>query len=512
MCWRYVPDLPLPSGFEPSFLRRESLMSETNLKFEEYDTAGFYDELFYDGGIPRPRGELLASRLKQLGNGELPRRQRAADQALLNMGITFNVYGHEAGTEKIWPFDLIPRIIESAEWKFVDAGLKQRIRALNMFINDVYHDQNIIRDGVFPEYMVTSSRNFLKQCVGLNPPGGIWCHITGTDLVRNVDGTVYVLEDNLRCPSGVSYVLENREVMKRTFPQLFDGLSIMPVESYPEQLLKMLQHIAPPSADEPTVVVLTPGIYNSAYFEHCFLAQQMGVELVQGPDLVVADGFVHMRTTRGLRRVDVIYRRIDDEFLDPLCFRPDSCLGVPGLMDVYRAGRVALANAPGTGVADDKAVYAYVPAMIKYYLGEEILLPNVPTYLCADDEQRDYVLKHLDEMVIKPANESGGYGILVGPKATGEQLEKYRELIASNPRNYVAQPTLSLSRVPTIVGDRLEGRHVDLRPYVLYGEDIYILPGGLTRVALVKGSLVVNSSQGGGSKDTWVLKNGTPRV
>ena len=483
-----------------------------DLAFHNYETVGFYDEMFLEGGQPRPRGELLASRLKGLTDGELIRRQRVADQALLNMGITFNVYGHEAGTEKIWPFDLIPRIIESAEWRYIESGLKQRIKALNLFIDDIYHDQNIVKEGIFPEYMVRSSRNFLKQCVGLNPPGGIWCHITGTDLVRDADGTVYVLEDNLRCPSGVSYVLENREVMKRTFPQLFNGLSVMPVEDYPEQLLKMLQHIAPPTTEEPTVVVMTPGIYNSAYFEHCFLAQQMGVELVQGSDLVVTNGFVHMRTTRGLERVDVIYRRIDDEFLDPLTFRADSTLGVPGLMDVYRAGRIALANAPGTGIADDKAVYAYVPQMIKYYLGEEMILPNVPTYLCANDEQRQYVLEHIAELVIKPANESGGYGILVGPRATREQLDKYIELITSNPRNYVAQPTLSLSRVPTIVGDRLEGRHVDLRPYILYGEDIYILPGGLTRVALVKGSLVVNSSQGGGSKDTWVLKNGTPRV
>ena len=481
--------------------------------FPEYDTTGFYDEIFLADGRPRPRAELLVSRLKQLSDGELARRQRAADQALLNMGITFNVYGHEAGTEKIWPFDLIPRIIESQEWRTIEAGLKQRIRALNLFIDDMYHEQKIVKDGIFPAYMVTSSKNFLKQCVGLNPPKGIWCHITGTDLVRNADGTVYVLEDNLRCPSGVSYVLENREVMKRTFPQLFDGLSILPVEDYPEQLLKMLQHIAPAGvSSDPTVVVLSPGIYNSAYFEHCFLAQQMGVELVQGSDLVVSNGYVQMRTTRGLKRVDVIYRRIDDEFLDPQTFRADSCLGVPGLMNVYRAGRVALANAPGTGIADDKAGYAFVPQMIEYYLGEEIQLPNVPTYLCSDVEQRQYVLDNLQELVIKPANESGGYGILVGPRATREQLETYRGLIQTNPRNYVAQPTLSLSRVPTLVGDHLEGRHVDLRPYILYGEEIYILPGGLTRVALVKGSLVVNSSQGGGSKDTWVLKNGTPRV
>lgn len=475
-----------------------------------YETEGFYDEMFLPDGTPRPRAQLLARRLNALSDGELQRRQKAAELALLNMGITFNVYGHEAGTEKIWPFDLVPRILENREWQAIESGLRQRITALNMFIDDLYHERKIVRDGVFPEYMLGSARHFLKQCVGLNPPRGVWCHITGTDLVRDSDGQMYVLEDNLRCPSGVSYVLENREVMKRTFPQVFEGLSILPVEDYPDQLLKMLRHIAPPTPREPTVVVLTPGIYNSAYFEHCFLAQQMGVELVQGSDLLVADGFVHMRTTRGLKRVDVIYRRIDDEFLDPLCFRPDSALGIPGLMDVYRSGRVALANAPGTGVADDKAVYAYVPQMIKYYLSEEITLPNVPTFLCADEKQRAHVLANLDKLVVKPANESGGYGILIGPRSTREQREVHRGLIESNPRNYVAQPMISLSRVPTIVGDRLEGRHVDLRPYILYGEKIYILPGGLTRVALVKGSLVVNSSQGGGSKDTWVLKNGSP--
>jgi uncharacterized circularly permuted ATP-grasp superfamily protein len=479
------------------------------LLFPDYDTSGFYDEMFDEQGRPRPRAEALAWRLKSLSVGELPRRQKAADTALLNMGITFNVYGHEAGMEKIWPFDLIPRIIDNAEWKSIEAGLRQRITALNLFIDDMYHERKIVRDGFFPEYMAQSSKCFLNRCGGLNPPRGVWCHITGTDLVRDGDGTIYVLEDNLRCPSGVSYVLENREVMKRTFPQMLDGLSILPVEDYPEQLLKMLQYIAPPVRREPTVVVLTPGSYNSAYFEHCFLAQQMGVELVQGSDLLVSDGYVHMRTTHGLKRVDVIYRRIDDDFLDPLTFRPDSCVGVPGLMDVYRAGRVALANAPGTGIADDKAVYAYVPQMIRYYLGEEIKLPNVPTFICADDKQRQHVLANLDQLVIKPTNESGGYGIMLGPRASREEREKCRGLIENNPRNYVAQPMLSLSRVPTIVGDRLEGRHVDLRPYILYGEEIYILPGGLTRVALVKGSLVVNSSQGGGSKDTWVLKNGT---
>jgi uncharacterized circularly permuted ATP-grasp superfamily protein len=481
------------------------------LVVSDYETDGFFDEMFDDRGQPRLAASLLARRLRSLAEGELPRRQKAADMALLNMGITFNVYGHEAGTEKIWPFDLIPRIIEFQEWQYIEKGLKQRIRALNMFIDDMYCQQRIVRDKVFPEYLARSSKCFLDRCAGIRPPKGIWCHITGTDLVRDSDGTVYVLEDNLRCPSGVSYVLENREVMKRTFPQMFDGLSILPVEDYPEQLLKMLQYIAPEGTREPTVVVLTPGIYNSAYFEHCFLAQQMGVELVQGRDLVVSDGYVWMRTTKGLKRVDVIYRRIDDDFLDPQTFRADSALGVAGLMNVYRAGRVALANAPGTGIADDKAVYAYVPHIVKYYLGEDIILPNVPTYICADDKQRSHVLANLDKLVIKPTNESGGYGIMLGPRASHAEREKCRGLIEANPRNYVAQPMLSLSRVPTIVGDHLEGRHVDLRPYILYGEDIYILPGGLTRVALVKGSLVVNSSQGGGSKDTWVLKNNGTR-
>jgi uncharacterized circularly permuted ATP-grasp superfamily protein len=476
------------------------------LSREGYDTVGFYDEMYDHDGRPRPAAERLAQRLEKLDTRELQRRQKAADAELLNMGITFNVYGHEAGTEKVWPFDLIPRIIDEGEWLTIEAGLKQRIKALNRFIDDMYHDQLIIRDGVMPAYMVESSKGFLEQIRGMNPSRGIWCHITGTDLVRSSDGQVYVLEDNLRCPSGVSYVLENREVMKRTFPQLLDGQAIMPVESYPEQLLKMLQYVAPEGVRDPTVVVLTPGQYNSAYFEHCFLAQQMGVELVQGSDLVVNNGYVYMRTTRGLERVDVIYRRIDDQFLDPAALREDSTLGVRGLMDVYRQGRVSLVNAPGTGVADDKAVYAYVPRMIDYYLGQEMLLPNVPTYLCAEEESKQYVLDNIRDLVIKPANESGGYGILLGPRASSEELGKYRELIQENPRNYVAQPMLSLSRVPTLCGDRLEGRHVDLRPYILYGEDIYVLPGGLTRVALVKGSLVVNSSQGGGSKDTWVLK------
>src|SRR6516162_9472657 len=476
------------------------------LVVSDYETGGFFDEMFDDSGSPRPAASLLARRLKALAEGELPRRQKAADTALLNMGITFNVYGHEAGTEKIWPFDLIPRIMEFKEWQFIEDGLKQRIRALNMFIDDMYHEQRIVRDGVFPEYMAKSSKCFHDRCAGLKPPKGVWCHITGTDLVRDSDGTVYVLEDNLRCPSGVSYVLENREVMKRTFPQMFDGLSILPVEDYPEQLLKMLQFIAPEGAREPTVVVMTPGIYNSAYFEHCFLAQQMGVELVQGRDLVVSDGYVWMRTTQGLKRVDVIYRRIDDDFLDPLTFRPDSALGVPGLMSVYRAGRVALANSVGTGIADDKGVYPFVPEITKFYLSEEPILKNVPTWRCREPSHLSHVLDNIEELVVKEVHGSGGYGMLIGPMADKTTIAAFRSKLKSQPTNFIAQPTLALSTCPTCVDEGVAPRHVDLRPFVLTGHDrIRIVPGGLTRVALTKGSLVVNSSQGGGTKDTWVL-------
>jgi uncharacterized circularly permuted ATP-grasp superfamily protein len=477
------------------------------MKFDDYLTEGFYDEMFQADGRPRATSAALFERLSTLSDGELQRRQKAADLTLLDMGITFNVYGHADGTEKVWPLDLVPRIVSADEWDTIERGLKQRIRALNLFIDDVYHRRQILRDGVVPEELLCSAKCLLDACIGLSPPGGIWCHVTGTDLVRDGDGQIYVLEDNLRCPSGVSYVLENREVMKRTLPLAFQGLRVLPVEDYPERLLETLQHVAPPGMGGPNVVVLTPGIYNSAYFEHSFLAQQMGVELVEGRDLVVADGHVCTRTTKGLKRVDVIYRRIDDTFLDPRTFRADSALGVPGLMEVFRAGRVALANAPGTGVADDKAVYAFVPQIVRYYLGEDIILPNVPTYTCWDAKQCSHVLAHLDELVVKPTNESGGYGIVIGPRASRKELDECADRIRANPRNFIAQPMLALSRVPTIIGERLEGRHVDLRPYILYGEDIYVLPGGLTRVALKKGSLVVNSSQGGGSKDTWVLSS-----
>jgi len=473
--------------------------------FDGYDTGGFQDEMFNADGTPRSCARLLFERIASVGDEELRRYQLAAEQALFRMGITFNVYGDQAGTEKIFPFDIIPRIVAANEWAQIERGLRQRVHALNVFINDIYHDQKVLKDRVIPDDVVLSAKSFRKSCIGLKPPKGTWCHITGTDLVRHEDGKFYVLEDNLRCPSGVSYVLQNREIMKRTFPQIFDRSNVRPVGDYPSHLLRTLQDIAPHGYGSPVVALLTPGIYNSAYFEHAFLAKFMGVELVEGRDLVVMNGYVMMRTTKGFERVDVIYRRIDDDFIDPSTFRSDSMLGVPGIMDVYRSGRVALANAPGTGIADDKVIYAYIPKIIKYYLGEDAILPNVPTYVCWEDKERRHVLENLEKFVVKAANESGGYGMLVGPHSTAEQREKFKGLIGADPRNYIAQPTLALSRVPVIVEDHFEGRHVDLRPYVLYGTDIFVLPGGLTRVALKKGSLVVNSSQGGGSKDTWVL-------
>ena len=480
------------------------------MRFDKYDPGGFFDEMFLADARPRPEAKLLVQTIESLPVGELFRRQQAAEGALLHMGITFNVYGSDEGTERIFPFDLVPRIVSAAEWAWVERGLKQRITALNLFIDDIYHEQKILRDRVVPEELIRSARSFRSPCIGLNPPRGIWCHITGTDLVRDRDGQIYVLEDNLRCPSGVSYVLENRRIMKRTFPQVFEPSNLRPVDDYPSRLLDMLEYLSPEGVGSPSVAVLTPGIYNSAYFEHSFLAQQMGVQLVEGRDLIVTDGFVRMRTTKGFERVDVIYRRIDDDFLDPLVFQPDSLLGVPGVIEAYKAGRVALANAPGTGIADDKVIYAYVPEIIKYYLGEDIVIPNVPTHVCWEEKELKYVLAHLDELVVKAANESGGYGMLVGPHATPQEREVFASRIRATPRNYIAQPTLALSRVPVIVDDHFEGRHVDLRPYILYGREIYVLPGGLTRVALRKGSLVVNSSQGGGSKDTWVLSAGTP--
>ncbi|MDB9525841.1 circularly permuted type 2 ATP-grasp protein [Oscillatoria sp. CS-180] len=475
---------------------------------ETYDPGDFFDEMFTAKGTPRPEAAALIERIQALPIEELLRRQSAAQNMLFKLGVTFNVYSDNQGTERIFPFDVIPRFVAHKEWEYLERGLKQRIEALNCFIHDIYNQQKILKDKVVPREAIESAPGFLQSCMGLQPPQGIWCHITGTDLVKDRDGNWYVLEDNLRCPSGVSYVLENRRVMKSSFPKFFEALDIQPVDDYASQLLEALLNLAPDNLSDPCVVVLTPGIYNSAYFEHSFLAQQMGAELVEGRDLVVADGYLQMRTTKGLRQVDVIYRRIDDDFLDPKAFRPDSMLGIPGLMEVYRNGRVAIANAPGTGVADDKMIYAYVPEMISYYLGEEQLLSNVPTYLCEDPKQRDHVLTHLDQLVVKATNASGGYGMLMGCHATQQERSTFAEKIKANPRNYIAQPVLSLSRVPTLIEGQFEGCHVDLRPFILNGQDIYVNPGGLTRVALRRGSLVVNSSQGGGSKDTWVVKEG----
>jgi uncharacterized circularly permuted ATP-grasp superfamily protein len=473
--------------------------------FADYHVGEFYDELFEPCGRPRRESETVFSYLQRMAGHDLKRRQLAADRSMLRLGITFNVYGDGEGTERIIPFDIVPRVLGNSEWDRLERGLGQRIAALNLFLDDIYHEQKIVKDGIIPEHVIQTAASFRRQCIGLNPPKGVWCHITGTDLVRDYDGCFYVLEDNLRCPSGVSYLLQNRQLMKQTFPALFERARVRPVDDYCSRLLDALQSLMDSQILSPSVALLTPGAYNSAYFEHSFLAQQMGIDLVEGRDLIVSGGFLHMRTTKGLERIDVLYRRIDDDFLDPTAFRADSMLGVAGLMDVYRAGRVALANAPGTGVADDKVVYAYVPQMIKYYLAQEAIIPNVPTYLCFDEIQRSHVLGNLDKLVVKPANESGGYGMLIGPRSTRAEQDEIARQIEATPRNYIAQPCLNLSRSPVIVEDGMEGRHVDLRPFIVYGKEIYVLPGGLTRVALKKGSLVVNSSQGGGSKDTWIV-------
>jgi uncharacterized circularly permuted ATP-grasp superfamily protein len=471
--------------------------------------------------------------LRGLGVSELQARQDAADLDILAMGITFTVYSDGRGIDRAWPFDVIPRVIDAGEWQRIETGLKQRLRALNHFIDDVYNDQQVVKDGVVPAELLADSPNFRRECRGIRPAFGVWAHISGSDLVRDGDGTVYVLEDNLRIPSGVSYLLENRLVSKRAFADLFAHQSIQPVDDYPDELFNLLASLAPDgrastkakagartraaSHNGPCVVVLTPGIHNSAYFEHSFLAQRMGVPLVQGDDLFVgSDDRVRMRTVAGSQLVDVIYRRVDDRFLDPEVFEPSSLLGVPGLMRAWRAGNVAIANAPGAGVADDKVIYAWVPDIIRYYLGEEPILPNVPTYRCLYEDERRHVLDNLRELVIKPADESGGYGLVIGPHATDAELTAIGHAIEDNPRKWVAQPTLALSTVPTLCDGRIEGRHVDLRPFVLTGEDdahSYVTRGGLTRVALRKGSLIVNSSQGGGSKDTWVVEAagaGTP--
>jgi uncharacterized circularly permuted ATP-grasp superfamily protein len=469
--------------------------------------SGMWDELIDDDGAPRPAAGRLVDQLKELGMSELQQRQDLAELDIVGMGITFTVYSDGRGIDRAWPFDIIPRVIAADEWRRVEQGLMQRLRALNAFIDDLYHEQRVVTDGVFPAELLEHSVNYRTQCRGVRPKHGVWAHICGSDLVRDADGTMYVLEDNLRVPSGVSYVLENRAISKRAFADLFAQQSILPVDAYTDELKRMLTSIAPDGVGDPTVAVLTPGVYNSAYFEHSFLAQRMGAALVEGADLVVGDDdCVYMRTIAGRERVHVIYRRVDDQFLDPEEFRPDSTLGVPGLMRAWRAGNVGIANAPGAGVADDKVVYAWVPDLIRYYLGEEALLPNVPTYRCVYDDERQYVLEHMEELVVKPANESGGYGLLIGNRATPEEIAEAIANIEADPRNWVAQPILSLSTAPTLCDGQIESRHVDLRPFILSGATQYVSAGGLTRVALRRGSLVVNSSQGGGSKDTWIVE------
>ena len=464
-----------------------------------------YDEMFSAPGVLHPHYQPLLDHFSSLPADELHRRKQAADLSFLNQGITFTVYGREEGTEQIFPYDPIPRIVTASEWATVERGLTQRITALNLFLKDIYNEGRILKDGVVPRELVYSCKHFRRQMVGLQVPRNIYVAVCGTDLIRMQDGQFVVLEDNLRVPSGVSYMLTNRRVMKRIFPQLFRSYNVRPIEQYTQLLLGTLRSLAPEGRPDPNIVLLSPGVFNSAYFEHAYLARQMGIELVEGRDLVTHNNVIYMRTTSGLRRVDVIYRRVDDDFIDPMAFRKDSILGVAGLFNAYRAGNVTLANAFGTGIADDKAIYAYVPEIIRFYLGEDPILHNVKTYLLTDPKSRQHVLQNLDKLVVKAVGESGGYGMLIGPQSTAAQREEFARRIESDPRNYIAQPTIDFSRAPCLIGDHLEPRHVDLRPYLLYGEKVTIVPGGLTRVALKQGSLVVNSSQGGGSKDTWVL-------
>lgn len=470
-------------------------------------TAGCFDELVEQDGSARPQATAVARFISKHGATELCRRQQLLDQTISTMGVYFTLYADGNNIDRAWPLDVMPRTISSREWHQTSAGLKQRLQALNLFINDLYHQQKILKDGIVPAELVLPSRNFLAPCQGISPPYGVWANICGTDLVRDEHGRFLVLEDNLRVPSGVSYMLENRTVMKRVFPELFADSTIYPVDDYPHELWKMLASLSPRQGDIPTIVVLTPGIYNSAYFEHSYLAQQMGVELVENTDLQVEDDTVYMLTLDGRKRVDVIYRRTDDVFIDPTVFRLDSALGVPGLIRAWAKGNVAIANAPGSGVADDKVIYAYVPQIIRYYLNEQPLLENVETYLCQDPLQRSYVLANLDKLVVKPANESGGYGIMIGPRASAAERQEMAAAIKSNPRNFIAQPTLNLSTAPTLCDGLLEPRHLDLRPFILQGSELYCTTGGLSRVALRRGSLIVNSSQGGGSKDTWIIND-----
>ncbi len=475
--------------------------------FRSYPLDTAWDEMFAPSEEPRDHYEALYQLLREMPADEIRRRKETADLSFFHQGITFTVYGREEGTERIFPHDLLPRILTSAEWAKIERGLEQRIIALNLFLRDIYHEGRILNDGVVPKEIIYTCRHFRRQMKGIRIPRDLYITVTGTDLIRDPAGNFLVLEDNLRVPSGVSYMLTSRQIMKKIFPRLFQDCGVRPIDDYPQALQSTLRSLAPQRQHDPSVVLLTPGVFNSAYFEHTFLARQMGIELVEGRDLVVHDNIVYMRTTAGLERVDVIYRRIDDDFIDPLAFRRDSILGVPGLFNAYRAGNVTLCNAIGTGVADDKAVYAYVPRIIRYYLDQDPILDNVETFILTEDRPRQYVLEHLDQLVVKAVGESGGYGMLIGPHSTAEQREEFRRRILADPRNYIAQPTLMLSRAPCFIDGQVEPRHVDLRPYILYGEKVTIVPGGLTRVALKRGSLVVNSSQGGGSKDTWVLHN-----
>jgi len=472
--------------------------------FTGYELDDAWDEMFDAEGAVRPHYGELYNGLLNVAPDDLRRRKQAADLAFFNQGITFTVYGREEGTERIFPHDLLPRIISQSEWREIEAGLAQRITALNLFLRDIYHEGRILGDKVVPRDVVYTCRHYRREMHGVQAPRDRYVTVAGTDLIRGPDGRFVVLEDNLRVPSGVSYMLTGREIVKRMFPALYASCGVMPIEHYSQALLATLRTLAPRERTDPRIVLLSPGVYNSAYFEHAFLARQMGIDLVEGRDMAVHDDIVYIRTTAGLQRVDVIYRRIDDDFIDPLAFRPDSALGLAGLFNAFRAGNVALANAIGTGVADDKAVYAWVPAMIRYYLGEDPILQNVETFLMTDDAQRDHVLANLERMVVKAVGESGGYGMLIGPHSTAAEREEFRRRIVADPRNYIAQPVVRLSRAPCFIDGRAQPRHVDLRPYILFGEKVTIVPGGLTRVALKRGSLVVNSSQGGGSKDTWV--------
>ena len=477
------------------------------MKWNEYDSGKFFDEVMEPQGKPRPVSKELIAYLRSLSPAELQARKLSSERCIEEMGVSFTIYSDGSNIDRDWPFDIIPRPIPASEWSIVEKGLIQRIRALNLFINDIYNDQKILKDKLVPRHLIEGSSNYLEACEGITPPHGAWANISGIDLVRDGDGILRVLEDNLRVPSGVSYMIENREVTKRIFPELFDTQCIMPITDYPIRLYEMLASLSPRKDKLPVIAVLTPGIYNSAYYEHSFLAQEMGVELVEGADLFVdKDDCVYMYTVDGPKRLDVIYRRVDDTFIDPDVFNKSSMLGVPGIMRAWKKGNIAIANVPGSGVADDKAVYAYVPKMIKYYLDEEATLPSVPTYLCYEKGDYAYVMEHLDELVIKPVNESGGYGMLIGPYASKAEIEEFRNRIKKNPRNYVAQPMLDLSTAPVITKDNIAPRHLDLRPFVLQGENCWVTKGGLTRVAMVEGSLVVNSSQGGGSKDTWIVE------